>query len=176
MTDSDARVSRRRRIARGRWTSRSTRSPSVVGHGVGADSEQPFLPFYSAYSTDAEQQQSAYFTTRREPRLPSSTQKRRGPRSSYIGTEVFVSLVDPTQAPFSGDLRQLSIQALVHESRSRPADAGRRRQDRFHARRRGAGREHPRRERAEPAATRRWRTARWRGARSATCRSTICRS
>ena len=52
----------------------------VVGHGGGADSEQPFLPLYAAYATDAEHEQSAYFTTRREPRLPSSTQKRRGPR------------------------------------------------------------------------------------------------
>jgi type VI secretion system protein ImpG len=84
----------------------------VVGHGVGADSEQVFRPFYSAYSADAEHPHSAYFTTRREPRLVSSTQKRRGPRSSYIGTEVFLGLVDSGQAPFSGDLRQLSIQAL----------------------------------------------------------------
>jgi type VI secretion system protein ImpG len=84
----------------------------VVGHGVGADSEQRFLPFYAAYSTDEAHQQSAYFTTRREPRLTSSTQKRRGPRSSYAGTEVFLSLVDAMQAPYSGDLRQLSIQVL----------------------------------------------------------------
>jgi type VI secretion system protein ImpG len=83
---------------------------SVVGHGVGSDSEQQFLPFYSAYSSDQEHAQSAYFTTRREPRLISATAKRRGSRSSYIGTEVFLSLVDPSQAPFSGDLRQLSIQ------------------------------------------------------------------
>jgi type VI secretion system protein ImpG len=84
----------------------------VVGHGIGAESEQQFLPFYAAYSTHEEHQHSAYFTVRREPRLVSSTQKRRGSRSSYIGSEVFLSLVDPTQAPFSGDLRQLSIQAL----------------------------------------------------------------
>ncbi len=71
-----------------------------------------FLPFYSAYSSDEEHQQSAYFTTRREPRLVSLAAKRRGPRSSYIGTEVFLSLVDPAQAPFSGDLRQLSIETL----------------------------------------------------------------
>src|SRR5262249_34336651 len=76
------------------------------------DSEQSFLPFYSAYSTDEAHQQSAYFTTRREPRLMSLTAKRRGPRSSYIGTEVFLSLVDPAQAPYSGDLRQLSIETL----------------------------------------------------------------
>jgi type VI secretion system protein ImpG len=84
----------------------------VVGHGVGADSEQVFRPFYSAYGSDAGHAHTAYFTTRREPRLISSTQKRRGPRSSYIGTEVFLSLVDSAQAPFDGDLRQLSVQAL----------------------------------------------------------------
>jgi type VI secretion system protein ImpG len=84
----------------------------VVGHGIGADSEQPFLPFYSAYSTDDAHQRSAYFTTRREPRLVSAARRRRGVRSSYIGSEVFLSLVDSAQAPFSGDLRQLSIQTL----------------------------------------------------------------
>ncbi len=81
----------------------------VVGHGIGTESEQQFLPFYSAYSSDRDHQQSAYYTTRREPRLMSATAKRRGSRSSYIGSEVFLSLVDPSQAPFSGDLRQLAI-------------------------------------------------------------------
>jgi type VI secretion system protein ImpG len=82
----------------------------VVGYGTGADSEQRFLPFYAAYATDQEHQQSAYFTTRREPRLTSAAQKRRGTRSSYIGSEVFLSLVDSAQAPFAGDLRQLAVQ------------------------------------------------------------------
>src|SRR5688572_24822717 len=84
----------------------------VVGHGVGADSEQPFRPFYASYSADETLQRSAFFTTRREPRLVPAAQRRRGVRSSYIGTEVFLALVDSGQAPFSGDLRQLSIQTL----------------------------------------------------------------
>jgi type VI secretion system protein ImpG len=84
----------------------------VTGHGTGSDSDQRFLPFYSAYSSDEEHQESAYFTTRREPRLLSQAVRRRGPRSSYIGTEVFLSLVDSRQAPFSRDLRQLSIETL----------------------------------------------------------------
>jgi type VI secretion system protein ImpG len=84
----------------------------VIGHGVGADSEQEFRPFYSAYSSDDEHGQSAFFTTRREPRLVTAEQKRRGVRSSYIGSEVFLGLVDSAHAPFSGDLRQLSIQAM----------------------------------------------------------------
>jgi type VI secretion system protein ImpG len=85
---------------------------SVVGHGVGTDSDQQFRPFYSAYSSDQDHRESAYFTTRREPRLVSGAASRRGSRSSYIGTEVFLALVDAEQAPFSGDLRQLSIQTL----------------------------------------------------------------
>jgi len=85
---------------------------ALTGHGIGSDSEQQFLPFYQSYSSHRRHGHAAYYTVRREPRLPSTTQKRRGPRSSYIGSEVFLSLVDPTHAPFSGDLRQLSVEAL----------------------------------------------------------------
>jgi type VI secretion system protein ImpG len=84
----------------------------VIGHAAGGDAEQRFLPLYSASTVDADADHNAYFTTRRELRRPSSTQKRRGPRSSYTGTEVFVSLADPKDAPYAGDLRQLSIQTL----------------------------------------------------------------
>ena len=84
----------------------------VIGHGVGAGSEREFRPFYAAYSSDEEHQHSSYFTTRREPRLITAEQKRRGVRSSYIGSEVFLGLVDAAHAPFSGDLRQLSIQTM----------------------------------------------------------------
>lgn len=84
----------------------------VVGHGAGSDAQQDFLPFYATYSTFAATDHAAYFTTRREPRLVSSTQKRRGPRSSYIGSETFLSLVDAAQAPYSGNLRQLAVQTL----------------------------------------------------------------
>lgn len=83
----------------------------VAGHGTGADSEQQFLPFYEAYSSDVHQS-SAYFTIRREPRLLGETEKRRGSRSSYIGSEMFLSLVDSDDAPFSRELRQLSVQAV----------------------------------------------------------------
>ncbi|AMY08117.1 type VI secretion protein, family [Luteitalea pratensis] len=85
---------------------------SVVGHGVGSHSEQDFLPLYRGFSAEGDRQPSGYFTTRREPRLYSAAQKRRGPRSSYVSTEVFLGLVDEAQAPYGGDLRQLSLQTL----------------------------------------------------------------
>jgi type VI secretion system protein ImpG len=84
----------------------------VVGHGAGDDSEQRFQAFYSASALDNDDPNAAYFTTRREPRLVSQEQKRRGSRSSYIGSEVFISLVDSREAPYAADLRQLSMQAL----------------------------------------------------------------
>lgn len=80
----------------------------VVGYGVGSDSEQPFLPFYATHHTE-NQAHAAYFTIQRQPRLLSVSQKQNGFRSSYVGSEVFVTLVDPEEAPFSNDLRQLAV-------------------------------------------------------------------
>ena len=83
---------------------------SVTGYGVGAEGERNFLPFYAAFHTE-EPEHQAYFTLQREPRLLSAAQKRTGFRSSYVGSEVFISLVDPRDAPFSDNLRQLAVTA-----------------------------------------------------------------
>lgn len=83
----------------------------VIGHSAGARVEQEFLPFYADYHSDRAGAQ-AYFSTRREPRLPSEKQKRNGSRTGYVGSEVFISLVDACEAPYRGDLRQISPQAL----------------------------------------------------------------
>ena len=82
----------------------------VIGYGAGPERE--FRPFYAAYDADGGHGHAAYFTTRREPRLVSADARRRGARSSYIGTEVFLSLVDADSAPFDDDLKQLSVQTL----------------------------------------------------------------
>jgi type VI secretion system protein ImpG len=83
----------------------------VTGYGVGSDSEQPFFPFYAAYHLEGEKH-SAYFMVQREARLLSESQKQSGLRTSYIGTEVYVSLVDPNEAPYRSDLRQLALRVL----------------------------------------------------------------
>ncbi|MEW8462842.1 MAG: type VI secretion system baseplate subunit TssF, partial [Candidatus Thiodiazotropha endolucinida] len=54
----------------------------------------------------------AYYATHRMPRLLSSKQQREGARSSYVGSEVFISIVDGDEAPFQSDLRQLSVTTL----------------------------------------------------------------
>jgi type VI secretion system protein ImpG len=83
----------------------------VLGHGSESEHERVFRPFYAAYGADVDRH-SAFYMLRRELRLVTAAQRRRGWRSSYVGTEVFLSLVDGEQAPFDGDLRQLSVQAL----------------------------------------------------------------
>jgi type VI secretion system protein ImpG len=84
---------------------------SVTGYGVGSDSEQPFLPFYAAYHHEPAGHH-AYYTVQREPRLVSEAQRKSGFRTSYIGSEVYLSIVDPDEAPFRTDLRQLAVGAL----------------------------------------------------------------
>lgn len=83
----------------------------VLGHFHGSREEQRFLPFYADFHSDIGNGQ-AYYSARREPRLLSEKQKKNGPRTGYVGSEVFLSLVDPREAPYRADLRQLSIQAL----------------------------------------------------------------
>ena len=75
------------------------------------DSEWHFLPFYSAFHSE-ERDHQAYYSLQREPRLMSTIQQRDGPRSAYLGTEVFLSVVDGQEAPFSQDLRQIAVRAM----------------------------------------------------------------
>jgi type VI secretion system protein ImpG len=82
----------------------------VAGHGSGP--EQPFQPFYAVRDPLRYGHEQAYYIVRREPRRLSSQLHRRGPRSTYIGSETFVSLVDVNQAPYRHDLRQLGVSAL----------------------------------------------------------------
>ena len=84
---------------------------SVTGYGVGSDSEQPFLPFYASPHSES-RQSKAFYTLQRQPRVLSPKQKQNGPRSSYVGSEVYISIVDTEEAPYSEDLRQLSITTM----------------------------------------------------------------
>jgi type VI secretion system protein ImpG len=83
---------------------------SVTGYGSGADAEQEFHPLYSARDIgSATTTGQAYYQIRREPRLLSQRQRQRGPRSSYIGSETFITLVDAQEAPYRHSLRQLGL-------------------------------------------------------------------
>jgi type VI secretion system protein ImpG len=84
----------------------------VQGYGDRQEPEQSFLPFYGGTSRTWHDAQAAFYTLRREPRLLSSRQKENGARSSYVGSETFIALVDANDAPYSTTLRQLDLRLL----------------------------------------------------------------
>ena len=81
----------------------------VSGHGS-TQGEQRFHAFYSS-RRGTEHQPDGYFTLRREPRLLSESQRRGRRLTGYVGSEVFLALVDPGEAPYPAALRQLSLRA-----------------------------------------------------------------
>ncbi len=80
---------------------------SAEAYGTRADVEVRFQPFYGTTETTWHSKEHAYYSLRREPRMLSTRQRRFGPRTSYIGSEVFIALTDANAAPFRTDLRQL---------------------------------------------------------------------
>jgi type VI secretion system protein ImpG len=69
------------------------------------------LPFYSASHRTAHDDEWAYYTLQRRQRLYSNRQVQGGARTSYIGTECFLSITDSRQRAWTGEIRQLDIQA-----------------------------------------------------------------
>jgi type VI secretion system protein ImpG len=88
------------------------RVEEVLGYGVRAEPEVAFMPFYQVRDRQVSPKREAYYTLYREQRRLSGKQRRYGPRSSYIGSEAFISLVDAKEAPFSSDLRQLGLKLM----------------------------------------------------------------
>jgi len=85
---------------------------SVAGYGESSAQPQIFLPLYAAKDSCPGHTQ-AYFLTHRVPRVQSQRERLRGARSRrYAGSEVFISLVDAVAAPYSGEIKQLGVEAL----------------------------------------------------------------
>lgn len=86
----------------------------VVGHGAsGTDSAREFAPLYRA-THHSLPEGDGYFSLRRTPRRPSERQRQQGARvPSYLGDEVYLSLVDGEHGPYRASLRQLSVMAWV---------------------------------------------------------------
>lgn len=84
----------------------------VDGYGDRQEPELRFLPFYGGDERSWHDARSAFYTVRREPRLLSSRQKREGARSSYVGSELFIALVDAHDAPYATNLRQIGMRLL----------------------------------------------------------------
>ncbi|MCU9849886.1 type VI secretion system baseplate subunit TssF [Defluviimonas sp. WL0024] len=86
---------------------------SVVGIRGSGEDDVTFRPFYSATDlTAAGETWSAYYTVRRRLRERSEKERLRGARTSYLGSETYLTLVDRSQAPYPSTLEQLAVTAL----------------------------------------------------------------
>jgi type VI secretion system protein ImpG len=84
----------------------------VTGHGAATDVIQEFRPLYWMGESTSSQEGRAYYTLHRQPRRLSQRQQLTGPRSTYVGSEIFISLVDGNEGPFRTDLKQLAVSTL----------------------------------------------------------------
>lgn len=84
----------------------------VTGYGSAPGEEQEFRSFYAANDLDAADSTSAFYSIHRVPRTPSAREKERLGSSPYIGSEVYLMLVDARNAPYSGAIQELGLQAL----------------------------------------------------------------
>jgi len=89
------------------------RLDSVTGIAGDDADDVPFRPFYSAEDfTPFGDRQNAYYSIRRRMRQRSEKQRLKGQRTSYLGSDLYLSLADRSQAPYPGRIEQLAVTAL----------------------------------------------------------------
>src|SRR5690606_20495648 len=84
----------------------------VGAFASGTEAQREFFPFYECTERAAHDDGTAYYLVHRQPRLSSTRKLATGPRSTYAGSEVFVSLVDGNEGPYRPDLKQLALSTL----------------------------------------------------------------
>jgi type VI secretion system protein ImpG len=85
---------------------------SVRGISEKGNKDVDFRAFYSSDDfTAAGDIHPSYYTQFRRMRQRSEKERLKGVRTSYLGSELYLTLVDPSQAPYPVDLGQLSVQA-----------------------------------------------------------------
>lgn len=85
---------------------------AITGQQAQTTADMAFRPLYQTLNED-EGNYGRYFSVRREPRLASDTSRKYGTRTPYIGTEVFLSLVDQHEAPYAESIRYLSVKSML---------------------------------------------------------------
>jgi len=85
---------------------------SVSGYGKHAEERKRFQPFYGLKDEHVPAEDSAFYAIHRKPRMLSSKQHSSGARSGYLGQEIFISLVDSQEAPYSTKLAQLGVKTM----------------------------------------------------------------
>jgi type VI secretion system protein ImpG len=78
---------------------------SSLNQGVYSGSS--FRPLYQTVNQDNASNHGKYFSARREIRAISEQNRKYGTRDHYVGSELFISLVDQHDAPFNHDITHI---------------------------------------------------------------------
>jgi len=99
---------------RSRWLDyEAHRVLDVFAHYSGERGKVPVFPLYSLPAGNIRLGDAAFFTTRRMQRRETAQERRHGQRSSYVGTEMFLSLREPASIDDKRRIHELSVRALV---------------------------------------------------------------
>jgi type VI secretion system protein ImpG len=83
----------------------------ITGVSAGGQQLEEILPLYLSSHRSAERARP-YYSQQRRARLLSSREAESGTRTNYVGTELFVSIVDARGRPVDSEITQLDVQAL----------------------------------------------------------------
>ncbi len=86
----------------------------VTGISGDGEDDMPFRPFFSSSDfTSSGNMHPAYYTVKRKMRQRTEKERLKGARTSYLGSESYLALVDGNQAPYGVEMTQLSVHATV---------------------------------------------------------------
>ena len=87
---------------------------SVKGINSEGQDDIDFRPFYSADDfSPAGDHHASYYSVVRKMRQRTEKERLKGARTSYLGSETYLSLVDRDNAPYPAEMNQLAVRALV---------------------------------------------------------------
>lgn len=85
---------------------------AVVGQGSEDHKDQVFRPLYGTDDYVLPGIDDRYYTIDRRQRVLAKAQQDSGSRSSYVGSETFLTITDAARPPFDPELAQLEVRAL----------------------------------------------------------------
>jgi type VI secretion system protein ImpG len=85
----------------------------VFAHYPGRKDKVPVFPLYSQPTENIRPSDALYYTVRRLTRRRSSEERRSGAMSAYVGTELYLSLYEPSGMDDRERVRELSVRVLA---------------------------------------------------------------
>jgi type VI secretion system protein ImpG len=99
---------------RSRWMDfEAHRIIDVFAHYSGNPDKVRVFPLYSLPTDSTPLDDALFYTVRRLPRRETLQEQQAGPRSTYLGSEIFLSLKEPAHIDEPDRARELSVRALV---------------------------------------------------------------